>query len=99
MVSSKHTIKTYKERYNEMCLAVPAELVAVNGIIGTVKMQGVQRNCGLLLVPEAKVGDWVLVHAGHAVQIVDEEEAMRTREAFLELEALEAAYIEEKIRS
>ena len=55
-----------------MCLAVPAQLVAVNDVIGTVELTGATRDCSLLLVPEAKVGDWLLVHAGFAVQIVDE---------------------------
>ena len=74
-----------------MCLAVPAQLIAVNDVIGTVELTGATRDCSLLLVPEAKVGDW-LVHAGFAVQIVDEEEAQKTLEAFKELEELEEAY-------
>ncbi len=60
-----------------MCLAVPAQLIAVNDAIGTVELTGATRDCSLLLVPEAKVGDWLLVHAGFAVQIVDEEEAQK----------------------
>ncbi|WP_054747694.1 HypC/HybG/HupF family hydrogenase formation chaperone [Veillonella rogosae] len=76
-----------------MCLAVPARLIAVNDAIGTVELTGATRDCSLLLVPEAKVGgDWLLVHAGFAVQIVDEEEAQKTLEAFKELEELEEAY-------
>ena len=50
------------------------------------------RDSSLLLVPDAKVGDWLLVHAGFAVQIVDEEEAQKTLEAFKELEELEESY-------
>ena len=61
-------------------------------VIGTVELTGATRDCSLLLVPEAKVGDWLLVHAGFAVQIVDEEEAQKTLEAFKELEELEEAY-------
>jgi len=60
--------------------------------LGTVELTGATRDCSLLLVPEAKVGDWLLVHAGFAVQIVDEEEAQKTLEAFKELEELEEAY-------
>nr|WP_054673094.1 HypC/HybG/HupF family hydrogenase formation chaperone [Veillonella denticariosi] len=76
-----------------MCLAVPAQLVAVNDTIGTVELTGgATRDCSLLLVPDAKVGDWLLVHAGFAVQIVDEEEAQATLDAFKELEELEEAY-------
>ena len=70
-----------------MCLAVPAQLIAVNDAIGTVELTGATRDCSLLLVPEAKVGDWLLVHAGFAVQ-----EAQKTLESFKELEELEEAY-------
>ena len=75
-----------------MCLAVPAQLISINESIGTIELTGATRECSLLLVPEAKVGDWLLVHAGFAVQIVDEEEAQATLEAFRELEELEEAY-------
>ena len=63
-----------------MCLAVPAQLISINEAIGTVELTGATRDCSLLLVPDAKVGDWLLVHAGFAVQIVDEEEAKATLE-------------------
>ena len=79
-----------------MCLAVPAQLIAVNDAIGTVELTGATRDCSLLLVPDAKVGDWLLVHAGFAVQIVDEEEAQKTLEAFKELEELEELTLQEK---
>ncbi len=75
-----------------MCLAVPAQLVAVNDFIGTIELTGVTRDVNLMLVPEAKVGDFVLVHAGCAVQVVDEEEAKATMDAFKELEELEQDY-------
>ncbi|MDY3982409.1 MAG: HypC/HybG/HupF family hydrogenase formation chaperone [Veillonellaceae bacterium] len=75
-----------------MCLAVPAQLVKVNGYIGTIELGGVRRDCSLMLVSDAKVGDWVLVHAGCAVQIVDENEAKATIDAFQELEEREQAY-------
>ncbi len=79
-----------------MCLAVPAQLVRVNEFVGTIELSGIQRDCSLMLVPEAKVGDWILVHAGFAVQVVDEEEARLTMEAFKELEELEKAYFNGK---
>ena len=75
-----------------MCLAVPAQLISKEEFFGTVELHGVQRNCSLMLVPDAKVGDYLLVHAGFAVQIVDEEEAQKTLEAFKGLEELEEAY-------
>lgn len=82
-----------------MCLAVPAQLVQVNEFVGTVALTGVTRDVNLMLVPEAKVGDWVLVHAGCAVQIVDEEEAKATMDAFRELEEREEAYFREQTTS
>ncbi|SUP40233.1 HypC/HybG/HupF family hydrogenase formation chaperone [Veillonella criceti] len=75
-----------------MCLAVPAQLIKVNEFIGTIELTGVTRDVNLMLVPEAKVGDYVLVHAGCAVQVVDEEEAKATMDAFRELEELEENY-------
>ena len=82
-----------------MSLAVPAQLVQVNEFVGTIALTGVTRDVNLMLVPEAKVGDWVLVHAGCAVQIVDEEEAKATMDAFRELEEREEAYFREQTTS
>ena len=79
-----------------MCLAVPAQLIAVNDAIGTVELTGATRDCSLLLVPEVKVGDWLLVHAGYAVQIVDEEEPKKKIEALIDFEDLEEAYFAAK---
>lgn len=79
-----------------MCLAVPGRIVNINEAIARIEVNGVQRDCSLLLVPDAKLDDWVLVHAGFAVQIVDEEEAKATMDAFRELEELEEAYFSGK---
>ena len=69
-----------------MCLAVPAQLVSINDAIGTVELTGATRDCSLLLVPDA-------------VQIVDEEEAKATLDAFRELEELEEAYFAGKTKN
>ena len=61
-----------------MCLAVPAKVVALNDAIGKVEISGVTRDVSMMLLPEAKVGDFVLVHAGFAMQIVDEKDAQET---------------------
>ncbi len=63
-----------------MCLSVPAQLMAVSGEdtltrTGKVSFGGVFKEICLAYVPEAKVGDYVLVHAGFAISIVDEQEA------------------------
>lgn len=63
-----------------MCLAVPGKIITKEGETGTVELGGVKRTVGLQLVPESKPGDWVLLHAGFALQVVDEEEARTTLE-------------------
>ena len=80
-----------------MCLAVPAKVKEIHDAVGKVDISGVTRDISLMLLPETQVGDYVLVHAGAAVQIVDEEEAQATMEAFRELEEREQAYFAGKI--
>ena len=61
-----------------MCLAVPAQLVACDGDEAVADLHGNRVRISCLLVPEAKVGDWVLVHAGFAIQRLEPEEAQKT---------------------
>ena len=61
-----------------MCLAVPVIIQNIEGTQGTVELGGVKRTISLMLTPEAGVGNYVLVHAGYAIGIVDEEEAKET---------------------
>jgi len=61
-----------------MCLAVPVLIQNIEGTHGVVELGGAQRTISLMLTPEAKVGNYVLVHAGFAIGIVDEEEARET---------------------
>lgn len=61
-----------------MCLAVPVKLIAIDGDVGLVEMGGARREASLHLVPEAKPGDFVLLHAGFAIQVIDEQEAKAT---------------------
>lgn len=67
-----------------MCLAVPAEVKSIDGVVATVDFGGVSRTANVSLV-DAKVGDFVIVHAGYAIQILDREEAEKTLELFREL--------------
>jgi hydrogenase expression/formation protein HypC len=67
-----------------MCLAVPAEIKSIDGHMATVDYGGVSRTANISLV-EAKVGDYVIVHAGYAIQVLDREEAEKTLEIFQEL--------------
>ncbi|MCL4536828.1 MAG: HypC/HybG/HupF family hydrogenase formation chaperone [Nitrospirae bacterium] len=59
-----------------MCLAVPSRIVEINNLLATVDVYGARKEISLLLLPEdAKIGDYVLVHAGFAIQKVDENAA------------------------
>ncbi len=68
-----------------MCLAIPAKITAVNGALATIDMGGISREASLLLLPEARLGDYVLVHAGFAIQSIDEQEAQETLKLFSEM--------------
>ena len=68
-----------------MCLAVPAKVMAIEDDLAKVEANGVTREASLMLLPEAKLGDWVLVHAGFAMQIVDEKEALETQALLREM--------------
>ena len=66
-----------------MCLAFPAKIIELkNEFLATVEHSGIKREASLMLLPEAKVGDFVLVHAGFAMQVVDEEE-IKIRDALV----------------
>lgn len=69
-----------------MCLAVPLRVTAIDGDMATVEMGGVMRQVSLVLTPEAMIGDYVLVHTGFAINVLDEEEARETLALFAELE-------------
>jgi hydrogenase expression/formation protein HypC len=62
-----------------MCLGIPAQLVALGPDgLATAEVSGVRREVSTALVPEARTGDWVLVHVGFALHTIDEAEAERT---------------------
>jgi hydrogenase expression/formation protein HypC len=76
-----------------MCLAIPGRIVETDGgeefRSGMVDFNGVKKQVSLALVPEAQVGDYVLVHVGVALNTVDEEEARRTFEILRQMEELD----------
>ena len=65
-----------------MCLAFPAKVLKIDKELATVERSGVKREASLMLLPEAKVGDYVLIHAGFAMQIIDEAE-LKIRDALV----------------
>ncbi|HEX3031404.1 MAG TPA: HypC/HybG/HupF family hydrogenase formation chaperone [Bacillota bacterium] len=72
-----------------MCLAVPGRLINVAGTEGEVETLGVTKKVSLLLTPEAKAGEYVLVHAGFAIQVIDESLARETLALLREMDELE----------
>ncbi len=71
-----------------MCLAVPARITEIVGNKAKVDMAGVVREASVMMLPNARVGDYVIIHAGYALEKLDEEEALRTLELFKQMEAL-----------
>ena len=81
-----------------MCLAVPGKILSISGEdttrTGVVSFGGAAKEASLAFVPEARVGDYVLVHAGFAISVLDEQEAQETLSLFAQME--EAARREEE---
>jgi len=74
-----------------MCLAIPARVIAIEDDMAVVELGGVTRRASLMLVPETKVGEYVRLHAGFAIQRLDEEEAQETLRLFAEMAAMEGS--------
>lgn len=75
-----------------MCLALPARIVALqDGDNAVVELGGVRKSVSVALTPEAKVGDYVIVHVGHAIGLLDADEAEKTLALFAEMSAEMAA--------
>jgi len=68
-----------------MCLAIPTLITSIEGTTAWAEIGGVERAISLALTPEAKVGDYVLVHTGFAISVLDEEEAQETLRLLKEL--------------
>lgn len=64
-----------------MCLAVPAEILSLDGTRAVAQMSGVKKEIDVTLTPDVKPGDWVIVHVGFALQQIDPEKARETLEA------------------
>jgi hydrogenase expression/formation protein HypC len=75
-----------------MCLAIPGKILEIEQLpesrLGTIQFGGVTRQAYLDFVPEAEVGDYVIVHVGFAISRVDADEAQRTYELLEKMELL-----------
>jgi len=69
-----------------MCLAIIGKILDKDNYLATVDVMSVRRQADLSLVPEAEVGDYVLLHAGFALTVVSEEEALETFELLRSME-------------
>lgn len=61
-----------------MCLAIPSKIVEINNFTAVIDVDGVRREASLLLLEDASVGDYVIVHAGFAIHKIDEDAAIET---------------------
>jgi len=69
-----------------MCLAVPVRIVKIDAESATVEMDGIRRPCNVSFIPDAQAGDWVLVHAGFAIQKWSEEDVREYNEMMADIE-------------
>ena len=71
-----------------MCLAVPVKIVSIDGAEAETEIAGVRRRVSIALTPEAKLGDYVLLHTGYAIGVIDEAEAEETLKLLEEIASL-----------
>jgi hydrogenase expression/formation protein HypC len=84
-----------------MCLAIPGKIISISNElddlfrIGKVSFDGIVKEVNLVMVPEANIGDYVMVHVGSAISVVDEVEARETMEVLKQLGEMHDLEIEE----
>ncbi len=68
-----------------MCLAIPALVKSIDGYQAEIDIDGVTRQVSIQLTPDVRVGDYVLLHTGYAINVIDETEAQETLKLLREL--------------
>ncbi|WP_438444744.1 HypC/HybG/HupF family hydrogenase formation chaperone [Gorillibacterium sp. sgz5001074] len=68
-----------------MCVGVPAEVIEIEGIAAVVDVMGSRIKVGILFVPEVRAGDYVIVHAGQAISVIDRQAAEDSLEEWRKL--------------
>lgn len=68
-----------------MCLSIPAKVLSIDGEKARVSVGGAEYNAALNLVENVKIGDYVLLHSGFAIQIINEKEALETMQLLNEV--------------
>lgn len=74
-----------------MCLAIPVRVKEIHGSMAEVELGGVITEVSVLFTPEAEVGDYVVMHAGYAISVLDAEQAEETLQLFREIAEHDAA--------
>ncbi len=69
-----------------MCLSIPAKIVSINGSMAEVSAGGTIFKAGLQMIEDVTVGDYILLHAGFAIQKISEEDAAETLKLLKEME-------------
>ena len=69
-----------------MCLAIPAKVISVNYPTAVVSIEDTEYNASIMLLDDVNAGDYIMLHAGFAIQKVDEEEARETMRLLVEIE-------------
>ena len=71
-----------------MCLGIPLKIIEINGMEATGEMNNVKNKLRIDLLPKLKLGDYVMVHAGFGIEIIDEALAKETIETLMELDEI-----------
>lgn len=71
-----------------MCLAIPSKIVKIENNVATIDVDGVQRETSLMLLEDPKIGDYVIVHAGFAINKLNEEDALESLKLIREVVSL-----------
>ena len=71
-----------------MCLAIPSKIVKIENNVATIDVDGVQREASLMLVENPRIGDYVIVHAGFAINKINEEDALESLKLIREAASL-----------
>jgi hydrogenase expression/formation protein HypC len=77
-----------------MCLAIPAKVKKVSGDMALVDVSGVEREASVMMTPGVKVGDYIIMHAGFAIQILDTKDAEETLRLLEEIARSEPGTVE-----
>ncbi len=86
--SGCNSTATQSNQHHIMCLSIPGKVISIENDIAIVSIGGSEVQAGLQLLDDVKIGDYVLVHSGFALQLISEEEAARTIELIRELQDL-----------